>query len=62
MKNVIVFFAFLFCIAANAATYYVSPTGSDENSGSSESPFATLANAIAKASAEDEIVLMKGTH
>ena len=64
MKNVIVFFAFLFCIAANAATWYVSPTGTDgENSeGSYENPFATLANAITKASADDEIVLMKGTH
>ena len=55
-------FVLPFGIAANAATWYVSPTGSDENSGSSESPFATLANAVAKASAEDEIVLMKGTH
>ncbi len=64
MKNVIVFSAFLFCIAANAATRYVSPTGTDgENSeGSYENPFATLENAVAKAAAEDEIVLMKGTH
>lgn len=55
-------FVLPFGIAANAATWYVSPTGSDENSGSSESPFATLANAVAKAAADDEIVLMKGTH
>lgn len=55
-------FVLPFGIAANAATWYVSPTGNDENSGSSESPFATLANAVAKASAEDEIVLVKGTH
>ena len=55
-------FVLPFGIAANAATWYVSPTGSDENSGSSESPFATLANAVAKAAAEDEIILMKGTH
>lgn len=64
MKNVIVFLAFSLCIAANAATWYVSPTGTDgENSeGTAENPFATLTNAITKASADDEIVLMKGTH
>ena len=57
-------FVLPFGIAANAATWYVSPTGTDgENSeGSYENPFATVANAIAKASSEDEIVLMKGTH
>lgn len=64
MKNIIVFFSFLFCIAANAATWYVSPNVTDEENseGTAENPFATLANAITKASAEDEIVLMKGTH
>lgn len=57
-------FIFSLCIAANAATWYVSPTGTDgENSeGTAENPFATLTNAITKASADDEIVLMKGTH
>lgn len=57
-------FFFSFFVAANAATWYVSPTGTDgENSeGTAENPFATLTNAITKASADDEIVLMKGTH
>lgn len=57
-------FIFSLCIAANAATWYVSPTGTDgENTeGTAENPFATLTNAVAKAAADDEIILMEGTY
>lgn len=36
---------FLFCVTANAATYYVSPTGSDAADGSIGTPFLTLGKA-----------------
>ncbi len=35
----------LFCSCNNTLSYYVSPTGNDENSGSMEQPFATLEKA-----------------
>lgn len=45
-------FVFLICCiipAADAATYYVSPAGSDANSGSQSSPWLTLAQAVGAA-------------
>ncbi len=50
-------------LAANAATWYVSPNGNDDATGTSEdAPFATPAKAVTKVSAGDTIVLGKGTY
>ncbi len=50
-------------LAANAATWYVSPNGNDDATGTSEdTPFATPAKAVTKVSAGDTIVLGKGTY
>lgn len=74
MKNIIiVLLAFSYSFVFGAATYYVAPTeggatgvvGSDsaETSGTDKSaPFATITNAIAKAEADDTVMLLKGTH
>ncbi len=48
---------------AYAANYYIAPTGSDSNNGSStSSPWATFAHAIGKLSAGDTLNLMDGTY
>lgn len=62
-----VMFASLFYfseIPVSAATYYyVSPSGSDSNDGTSKStPFKTITTAVSKASAGTTIFLMNGTH
>ena len=74
MKNlIIVLLAFSYSFVFGATTYYVAPTeggatgvvGSDsaETSGKDKSaPFATITNAIAKAEADDTVMLLKGTH
>jgi len=45
-----------------AATYYVSPAGSDSNSGSSNQPFATPQKAMATMASGDTIYVMAGTY
>jgi hypothetical protein len=56
--------AVLFACAAlsSAATYYVSPSGSDRNNGSSTAPFLTVSQAVAVVSAGDTIILRDGTY
>ena len=44
-----------------AATYYVSPTGSDSNSGTLASPWKTLAKAVSSVSSGDTVYLRAGT-
>ena len=48
--------------AAQAAEYYVSPTGSDANPGSESSPFATLQKGNDAAAAGDTVWLRGGTY
>ncbi len=49
--------------AANAATYYVSPTGNDSNSGSAlTSPYATIQHAIDKSVTGDTILIVAATY
>lgn len=43
-------------------TYYVSPTGSDDASGTSEQPFGTIAHAVSLSGAGDVIYLKPGTY
>ncbi len=51
-----------FSITAHAASWYISPSGSDSNSGSKSSPFATLNKAEAAASSGDTVYIMGGTY
>ncbi|MDA8326192.1 MAG: hypothetical protein M0033_08225, partial [Nitrospiraceae bacterium] len=49
--------------AAMAATYYVSPSGSDSNSGiSTSAPWATFSHAISSLQPGDVLYLMDGTY
>jgi hypothetical protein len=48
--------------AANAATYYVAPNGSDGNPGTLASPFATLQKGHDVASAGDTVYIRGGTY
>ncbi|UII27141.1 T9SS type A sorting domain-containing protein [Fulvivirga maritima] len=52
----------LFSVTAFSASYYVSPSGSDSNSGTQGSPFATLTHAISVVSAGDYIYMRGGTY
>lgn len=55
----------IFCTAGitSAATYYVSPAGSDSNRGSESSPFRHLSRAVAKAKNPGDVVMvMDGTY
>ena len=51
-----------FCQSASAATYYVSPNGSDSNAGSSSQPFRTVAKGVGIAIAGDTVILKNGTY
>src|SRR5688500_9484475 len=48
--------------AAWSATYYVSTTGNDANSGSSSAPFATLQKGVNTAQAGDSVFVNSGTY
>src|SRR5574341_212483 len=48
--------------AASAATYYVSPGGSDSNSGSQSSPWKTIQKAANTVSAGDTVIVNAGTY
>ena len=56
-------FVFLMCCiipAADAATYYVSPVGSDANSGSQSAPWLTLSYAVSAAASGDTVYVAPG--
>ncbi len=64
-KNCIFTFVFFFTtvISASAATYYVSPTGSDcSTCGSSTAPFQTIQKAANIVNAGDVVMVMPGTY
>jgi hypothetical protein len=46
----------------SAATYYINPSGSDSNSGSSSSPYRTIAKGVSVAGPGDTILLQDGTY
>ena len=56
--------AFLFgaCLPAVSASYYLSPTGVDSNTGASNSPFATIMHAQSVARSGDTIWLRGGSY
>jgi MYXO-CTERM domain-containing protein len=49
-------------LQAEAATYYVAPTGSDNNAGTETAPFATMAKGQSAASAGDTVYFKGGTY
>lgn len=52
----------LTAVAAQAGTFYVSPTGSDENPGTREAPWQTLAKANGSLAPGDVAVFLPGTY
>ena len=56
MKNTIIIFFLFINLTISGATYYISPGGSDSNSGSSSAPWKTLAYACSKATASGDII------
>lgn len=47
---------------AQGATYYVSTTGSDSNSGTQSAPFRHISHGVAAAHAGDTVIVMNGTY
>jgi hypothetical protein len=60
---ILIFLLFIFCsLTMSAATYYVSPSGSDSNPGTIGQPFFTLNKAWSKVVAGDIIYMRGGTY
>ena len=53
---------FIFKTSAFAVTYYVSPTGSDTNPGTSAQPWASFSGAFGKMKAGDTLIVKDGTY
>jgi len=63
MKKLLLFFlALLIPVYAHAATYYVSPTGSDSGTGATGSPWATLSKAFSTMAGGDTLICKDGTY
>ncbi len=62
MKIKLSVFILLFPVLVNASSFYVSPTGINNNSGTSSNPFETIQYAIDTASAGDYIKLKTGLY
>ncbi len=61
----IIIIALLFLVASGeafAATYYVSPTGSDSSSGSASAPFKTIQKAANIVNPGDTVIVKDGTY
>jgi uncharacterized repeat protein (TIGR02059 family) len=56
MRNTLIILFFCFSTAVGATTYYISPSGSDSNSGTSSSPWKTLAYACSKVTSPGDII------
>jgi hypothetical protein len=54
--------AWFSAVSLTAATYYVAPSGSDSNNGSSASPFKTLQKAADAVSPGDTVIIRNGTY
>ncbi len=57
-----VLFVLFFANAGISATYYVSPSGSDSNAGSSSAPFATIGKAASVVNPGDTVIAAPGTY
>ncbi|MFH1536669.1 MAG: right-handed parallel beta-helix repeat-containing protein [Patescibacteria group bacterium] len=61
----IIFFVLFFLVFASsiqAKTYYISPDGSDDNSGTKESPWATPGYASRQLNKGDDLIILGGTY
>src|SRR3989344_3953066 len=65
-KFLLVIFGFIFLmffvVQVSATTYYVSPSGSDSNSGSMNAPFKTISKGISVAGAGDTVIVGDGVY
>jgi len=61
---VVLLFSSVFILLGNAsaATYYVSPTGSDSSSGTSSSPFKTIQKAAGIVNPGDTVIIKDGIY
>jgi hypothetical protein len=59
---VLVLFGCLGSLEAAGATYYISPTGSDSNPGSSTAPWKTFSYAVSKLTAGCTLIVKNGTY
>src|SRR5215468_8037872 len=63
IRLIIVLVSLLWALSAQAATYFISPTGVDSGSGTSSSaPWLTFAYAFSHMSAGDTLTLLNGTY
>ena len=60
MKKYSILLAAAFAVQLSAAVYYVSPTGKNQNPGTEEKPFKTIAFAAQKAAAGDTVKILPG--
>ena len=56
MKNALIIMLLFLSSVVGATTYYIDPSGSDSNNGSSSSPWKTLAYACSKATSSGDII------
>ena len=59
---ILVFSGLVYAGAASAATYYISPSGSDSAAGTSSAPWGTFAHAMSVLQPGDTLWLMDGTY
>jgi hypothetical protein len=62
MKITLLLLSFLFILPTNAATYYVSKTGSNSNPGTFAQPWLTLTYAESKMKSGDDLYIRAGTY
>ena len=62
IKKILIFILLIIPFTLNAITYYIDPTGSNSNDGSSTHPWLTLAYACAHATSGDIIHVNAGTY
>jgi hypothetical protein len=62
MALAVFFVGVLFADVANAATYYVSPSGNDSNPGTQTQPFRTIARGLTVTRAGDTLYIRGGTY
>jgi uncharacterized repeat protein (TIGR02059 family) len=56
MKNILITLFLFLSITLGATTYYIDPSGSDSNNGSSSSPWKTLSYACSRATSSGDII------
>lgn len=60
--SIVLLASYIFPLPANAADYYISPAGSDTNSGTQTQPFATIQKGIDVSGPSDQVLIKAGTY